>query len=201
MSSWMAEQKVSILFSTYQSGKLFLIGLQPNGRFSVFERTFNRAMGLCAHENQIYLSTLYQIWRFDNALEPGQSYDGYDRVYVPQLAWTTGDLDVHDMAIDESGKLIFVATLFCCLGTVSESHSFTPLWKPPFISKLAAEDRCHLNGMAMKDGRPKWLTAVSQSDVADSWREHRAGGGIVIDVQSGSSDHHRAFHATLAPLA
>ena len=73
---------------------------------------------------------------------------------------------------------------FGCLGTLSETHSFKPLWRPAFISKLAAEDRCHLNGLAMKDGQPAYVTAVSQSDVADGWREHRNGGGIVIDVNS-----------------
>jgi len=66
----------------------------------------------------------------------------------------------------------------------SETHSFKALWRPPFIGKLAAEDRCHLNGLAMKDGRPAYVTAVSKSDAADAWREHRADGGVVIDVDS-----------------
>ncbi|HYX15328.1 MAG TPA: TIGR03032 family protein, partial [Nostoc sp.] len=74
--------------------------------------------------------------------------------------------------------------LFSCLATVSETHSFVPLWQPTFISKLAAEDRCHLNGLAMQQGKPKYVTAVSQSDVAEGWREHRANGGCVIDVES-----------------
>jgi uncharacterized protein (TIGR03032 family) len=74
--------------------------------------------------------------------------------------------------------------LFGCLACPSETHSFVPLWRPPFVSRLAAEDRCHLNGLAMKGGRPKYVTAVSQSDVADGWREHREGGGCVVDVES-----------------
>jgi uncharacterized protein (TIGR03032 family) len=63
-------------------------------------------------------------------------------------------------------------------------HSFKPLWKPPFISKIAPEDRCHLNGLAMKDGAPKYVTAVSHSDVVDGWRERRHEGGILIDVEN-----------------
>src|SRR5690606_29974768 len=74
--------------------------------------------------------------------------------------------------------------LFGCLATTSETHSFVPLWKPPFASRLAAEDRCHLNGLALKDGRPKYVTAVSQSDVADGWRDQRTRGGCVVDVES-----------------
>jgi uncharacterized protein (TIGR03032 family) len=93
----LAETGFGLAFTTYQSGKLFLLGLQPDGRLAVFERTFNRAMGLAAHEEpeggrQLYLSTLYQLWRFDDALEPSRAHQGHDRLYVPQLAWTTGDL-------------------------------------------------------------------------------------------------------------
>ena len=180
--SWLAEQNLSLAFTTYQSGKLFLVGLQPNGRLSIFERSFNRAMGLWASPQTLFLSTLFQLWRFDNALEPGQAYQGYDRLYVPQVACTTGDLDVHDIAFDAKGRIVFVNTLFSCLATVSETHSFTPLWRPPFISKLAAEDRCHLNGLALKDGSAAYVTAVSRADVADGWRDRRTGGGVVVDV-------------------
>lgn len=184
MLSWLAEQRLSIALTTYQIGKLYFIGLKPDNGLSVFERSFNRCMGLCATSNGLYMSSLYQVWRFENVFEPGQQQDGFDRLYVPQMGYTTGDLDIHDMAVDRDGHLVFVNTLFGCLATLSETHSFKPLWQPPFISKLAAEDRCHLNGLAMKDGQPAYVTAVSQSDVADGWREHRMSGGIVIDVTS-----------------
>ncbi|RJF98508.1 TIGR03032 family protein [Noviherbaspirillum saxi] len=186
MLSWLAEQSLSIALTTYQIGKLFFLGLKPGGELSVFERNFNRCMGLCptADGNGLYMSSLYQIWRFENLLESGQQQDGFDRLYLPQVGYTTGDLDVHDMAVDADGKLVFVNTLFGCLATLSDTHSFKPLWKPPFLSKLAAEDRCHLNGLAMKDGHAAYVTATSRSDVADGWRDHRADGGVVIDVAS-----------------
>jgi uncharacterized protein (TIGR03032 family) len=180
--NWLAEQNLSLAFTTYQSGKLFLIGVQPNGRLSIFERSFNRAMGLWASPGILFLSTLFQLWRFDDALEPGQTYQGHDRLYVPQVAWTTGDLDIHDVAQDAKGRIVFVNTLFGCLATISEAHSFVPLWQPPFVSRLAAEDRCHLNGLALKDGRAAYVTAVSRSDVADGWRDRRTGGGVLVDV-------------------
>ncbi|PSJ16716.1 TIGR03032 family protein [Nitrosomonas supralitoralis] len=183
MLSWLAEQKLSIALTTYQVGKLYFIGLKPDNGLSVFERSFNRCMGLCATPNGLYMSSLYQVWRFENVFEVGQQQDGFDRLYVPQMGYTTGDLDIHDMAVDSEGRLVFVNTLFGCLATLSETHSFKPLWQPHFISKLAAEDRCHLNGLAMKDGQPAYVTAVSQSDVVDGWREHRNHGGIVIDVE------------------
>lgn len=180
----MLEQKLSLAFTTYQAGKLFLLGLQPNGRLSVFERTFNRCLGLWSDGQTIWMSSLYQLWRFENVLENGQMVAGYDRLYVPQVGYTTGDLDIHDVAVEASGRVVFVNTLFGCLATISQTHSFIPLWKPPFISKLAAEDRCHLNGLAIENGRAKYVTAVSQSDVADGWRDRRHDGGCVIDIQS-----------------
>ncbi|CCQ58929.1 MULTISPECIES: TIGR03032 family protein [Crocosphaera] len=182
-TSWLYEQKVSLVFTTYQAGKIFFIGLQPDGKLSVFERTLDRCMGLCLDDNSLYVSTLYQLWRFENTLEKGQIYNNYDAIYLPQLSYVTGDLDIHDIRVAQNNKKpVFINTLFSCLATVSETHSFKPLWKPPFISKLAAEDRCHLNGLAMREGKPYYVTMVSQSDVADGWREHRINGGCVMDI-------------------
>ncbi len=183
-TSWMAETGLSLAFSTYQTGKLFLVGLQPNGRLSIFERTFNRCMGLSVTGDTIYMSTLYQLWRFRNVLEPGRENDGYDRLYLPINGHTTGDIDIHDIAVDANGRVIFVNTLFSCLATIGDDCSFVPLWRPPFVSRTAAEDRCHLNGLAMEDGKPRYVTAVAETDVADGWRDKRSGGGCVIDVQS-----------------
>ena len=185
MPEWMAEQRLSLAFTTYQAGKLFLIGLLPDGKLSLFERTLPRCMGLAIEGNSLYVSSLYQLWRFENTLAPGEQHDGYDRLYLPQVGYVTGDLDVHDVALDSVRRPVFVNTLFSCLSTVSETHSFVPVWKPPFISRLAAEDRCHLNGLAMAEGRPRFVTAVAETDVVDGWREHRTGGGVVIDVAAG----------------
>lgn len=186
-TAWLAAQGTSLAFTTYQAGKLFLVGLKEDGALSVFERTFNRCMGLAVAGNTLWMSTLYQLWRFENALEPGQSHAGYDALYVPRLAYTTGDLDIHDIAVDATGEPVFVNTLFSCLARPSSHASFVPVWQPPFVSRLAAEDRCHLNGLAMCDGRPRYVTAVSRSDVSDGWRDRRIDGGVVIDTESGET--------------
>lgn len=150
-------------------------------------------MGLCASADAqtLWMSSLYQLWRFENALPLGEKAPGgYDRLYVPQLGYTTGDVDAHDIALrggsgsSDAGPL-FVNTLFSCIAAPSATHSFRVVWKPPFISKLAAEDRCHLNGLAMEGDHPRFVTAVSVSDVHEGWREHRRDGGVVIDVPSG----------------
>jgi uncharacterized protein (TIGR03032 family) len=181
---WLENRHVSIALTTYHTNRLFLIGLKEQQRLSVFERMFEHAMGLCVAPDRLYMSSKYQVWEMHNALPHGATHDGFDKLYVPRVAHTTGNIDVHDMALDQDGKLVFVNTLYSCLATLSENYNFTPIWKPSFISRLAPEDRCHLNGLAMKDGRPAYVTAVSKSDVTAGWRERRQDGGVVIDVQS-----------------
>ncbi|WP_199302920.1 TIGR03032 family protein [Oscillatoria sp. FACHB-1406] len=182
--TWLYEQQISLAFSTYQTHCLFFVGLKPEGELSIFERQFPRPMGLYATPDRLYLSTLYQIWQLENTLAVGENYNGYDKLYVPRLAHTTGDLDIHDLAVDGEGRIVFVNTLYSCLGTTSDRYNFTPLWQPPFIDKLAPEDRCHLNGLAMVNGQPRYVTAISRSDVAAGWRKKRQSGGCLIDVST-----------------
>lgn len=184
-TAWLNEQRVSLAVTTYQVGKLFLIGLKPDGKLWVFNRNIGRCLGLAASGSTLWVAGDSQIFRFVDALERGQkSTEGHDALYVPQVSYYTGDLDVHDLAVNSGGSLVFVNTLFNCLATVSESRSFVPVWRPPFVSKLAAEDRCHLNGIALEQGWPTFVTAISQSDTFDAWRDRRADGGIVIDVDT-----------------
>ena len=142
-------------------------------------------MGLCLQGNSLWLSTLYQLWRFENSLLPGQVYQDYDGFYVPQMSYVTGDLDIHDVVVPAGDtKPVFVNTLFSCLSRPSATHSFVPVWHPPFISRLAAEDRCHLDGLALRDGVPRYVTTISKSDVSDGWRDYRQEGGCVLDIPS-----------------
>jgi uncharacterized protein (TIGR03032 family) len=179
---WLSEQRLSLAFTTYQTSKVFFIGLHKSGQLAILERTFNRCMGLWAEGQTLWMSSHYQLWRFENSLETGFLYQGCDRLYVPRVGYTTGDLDIHDIAVDARGRILFTATRFNCLATLAQRESFTPLWRPPFVSRLAAEDRCHLNGLALRDGRPRYMTAVSTSDVADGWRDRRHDGGVVVDI-------------------
>jgi uncharacterized protein (TIGR03032 family) len=63
-----------------------------------------------------------------------------------------------------SGRPVFVNTLFSCLATVDEQVSFRPVWQPRFVTALRPEDRCHLNGLAMQEGRPRFVTAAGMTD-------------------------------------
>jgi uncharacterized protein (TIGR03032 family) len=183
--AWLASQGASLAFTSYQSGNLFLVGLAPDGSVSFHQQLYQRAMGVHAQPDRLYVGGLYQIWRLENVLAPDERANGhFDRLFVPRNAQTVGDVDVHEVSVDKSGRIVFVNTKFSCLATVSLKYGFRPIWKPEFISKLAAEDRCHLNGLAMQDGLPRYVTAVSRSDVLNGWRQRRHEGGVLIDVQS-----------------
>jgi uncharacterized protein (TIGR03032 family) len=182
---WLAEQNISLALTTYQTNRLFLIGRnQEPGRLAVQERLFDKPMGLFWQEDTLTMGCRAQIWQLANRLPAGQSHEDGDHLYVPRQAWFTGDLSAHDLAIDQQGRLLFVNTDFSCLATLDPDYSFHPLWQPPFISKLVAEDRCHLNGLALQDGEATWMTACSQTDEAASWRHHRHDGGVVLHLPS-----------------
>jgi uncharacterized protein (TIGR03032 family) len=186
-SAFLGSRRISLAMSSYQSGKFYLLGQNLDGGLMVHERFFRKAMGICVPgKDTILLATLFQIVKFRNVLEPDQQINNlHDGCYVPREIFVTGELDAHDIGQLADGRPVFVNTLYNCLATPSERHSFTPLWKPPFVSKIIKEDRCHLNGLAMEEGVPRYVTAVSKSDTIDGWRDRRFDGGIVIDVQSG----------------
>lgn len=185
LAGWLARAGCSLAFTSYQTGQLFLVGRLPEGRISFHQQNYVRAMGLHATAQRLYIASLFQIWRLENVLGPNERANkDFDRLYVPRNAQTTGDVDAHELNVDGAGRVIFVNTKYSCLATMSVTHGFKPLWKPPFISRLAAEDRCHLNGLAMENGAPAFVTAVSRSDMLNGWRDRRHEGGVLIDVRS-----------------
>src|SRR5579862_7307211 len=90
LPDWLAAEHVSLALTTYQTGKLILLGLQADGRLGIFERTFNRCMGLWGDGQTLWMNSLYQLWRFENVLHPGCLHNGHDRLYVPRVGYTTG---------------------------------------------------------------------------------------------------------------
>ncbi|MEZ5803195.1 MAG: TIGR03032 family protein [Rhizobiaceae bacterium] len=188
-SEWLASADVTLAITTYQAGRLFFIGRKAEGGVRAHERLIEQCQGLWTDGQSLWTSGLYMLWRFENVLRRGETTPaGADRKFVPVEGRVVGRTDVHDIGlgeIDGAPRPIFVNTLYNCLATISDRASFRPLWRPKFISALVAEDRCHLNGLAMDSARPAFVTAVSRSDVADGWRDRRHDGGVVIDVESG----------------
>ncbi len=178
----------SLLVTTYQTGKLINIRFERNQVATHF-RDFARPMGLAVFDGGFALGTRDEVLDYRNfpplasTLDPQGSYDA---CFLPRNSHHIGDIAVHELAY-AGGELWLCATRFSCLGTLDAAHSFVPRWKPPFVSQLAAEDRCHLNGIAVGDGRPRYVTALGETDEPDGWRAGKASGGIVIDVDSGET--------------
>ncbi|MGF1481488.1 MAG: TIGR03032 family protein [Cyanophyceae cyanobacterium] len=176
---------ISLVVSTYQAGKLIVLrsdGSVINTHF----RTFNKPMGLAVSREKIALGTAYQIWELRNVPAVAQRIDPpgkHDACYLPHKIHTTGDIDIHEMAFAQD-ELWFVNTRFSCLCTLDARHSFVPRWRPPFISGYDLTDRCHLNGLGIRDGQPKYVTALGTTDTPAGWRDHKAYGGILMDIET-----------------
>src|SRR5262245_42861234 len=177
----------TLLVTTYQANKLLVVRAAGAG-LSTLVRTFDLPMGLAVDSRRLGLGTRHQVWLFRNApdiaaqVEPAGQHDA---CYLPRSSHVTGDVGLHDVAW-AGDELWIVNTRFSCLCTLSPDYSFVPRWRPPFVSRLAAEDRCHLNGLAVVEGRPRFATALSETDAPGGWRENKTRGGCLIDVAAGA---------------
>ncbi|HUT93241.1 MAG TPA: TIGR03032 family protein [Thermoguttaceae bacterium] len=178
--------RASLLVSTYQAGKLVVVGARQD-TLSLAFHNFERPMGVAAKRGSIAVAGRNQDWFLRNKphiaprLDPAGTFDA---CYLTQSSQMTGQIQAHEMGW-AGEELWVVNTLFSCLSTLHPNYSFVPRWRPPFISSLAPEDRCHLNGLAMAEGKPKYVTAMSETDTAAGWRPNKAKTGCLIDVDSG----------------
>ncbi len=182
---WLAHAKGSVAITTYQAGKVVMVGWDGR-QVNVLPRDFDRPMGLAVDGRRMALATRHQVLMLENSPELAPDFPGfprgrYDALFLPRLAYFTGELNVHDIALGDDGPVL-VNTTFSCLAAPDASSSFRPIWRPPFISALVPEDRCHLNGLAMDDGRPKYVTALGTTDTEGAWRATKLDGGVVLDV-------------------
>jgi uncharacterized protein (TIGR03032 family) len=190
----------SLLVTTYQAGKLVLVRNEGDHLNTHF-RTFQAPMGLALADGgaRLAIGTTLQVWEYrDNPdvgrrLEPAGTHDA---CYLPRSSHVTGNVMIHEMAYGSGGEvgrfskpsheLWFVNTRFSCLAALDPEASFTPRWRPPFVTELEPSDRCHLNGVAMVDGRPKYVTALGETNEMAGWRPNKARGGVLLDVDSGA---------------
>jgi uncharacterized protein (TIGR03032 family) len=180
--------RASLLISTYQSGRL-ICARSDGAVLNTHLRQFEKPMGVAATGRRFALGTRTEIWDFRDApelaakLEPAGRHDA---CFLPRNRHLTGDILIHELAFDADGRLWGVATAFSCLATFDAATSFVPQWKPEFITALGPGDRCHLNGLCMRDGRPYYVTALGRSNTPGGWRAGKATGGLLIDIATGA---------------
>ncbi|WP_240766795.1 TIGR03032 family protein [Paraburkholderia flava] len=147
-----------------------------------------RSMGLAASGDRLAIATARELMIYANVRSIAAEYplrpDHYDAVFVPRASFFTAYCDLHDMAFNKQA-VVAVNTRFSCISVIDGFYNFTPLWQPPFVTEFSADDRCHLNGMAMEDGKVRFATALGRTNTAYGWRKDMAHGGIVMEVPSG----------------
>lgn len=188
MPALFAQLGISVLVSTYQSGRLIALRADGNSINTHF-RAFPSPMGIAVGPRYMALGTQRHVWEYRNQPDvarklppPGK----HDACFLPRRSHVTGDIRVHELAFAGGGKDLWVVnTRFSCLSVLDEDHSFVPRWHPRFVTALAPEDRCHLNGLAIVDSRPRYVTALGETNSPQGWRENKATGGILIDLDSG----------------
>src|SRR5262245_24569140 len=179
----------SLLVTTYQAGKLVMVR-DEGDHLNTHFRSFQSPMGLALADGgaKLAIGTTIQVWEFRDVpdvarrLEPAGSHDA---CFLPRASHVTGNVMIHEMAYGSDGQLWFVNTRFSCLATLDPESSFAPRWRPPFVTELEPSDRCHLNGLSLVDGRPKYVTALGETNAMAGWRPNKARGGLVMDVDTG----------------
>jgi len=180
----------SIAISTYQAGKLIFLSPKDENSLVQLPRTFSKPMGMAQDKkkDKLALACKDEIIIFSNSKDLATHYpkspNKYDALYVPRVTYHTGPLDIHDLRFGVDGNLYAVNTLFSCIIKINDDYNFSPYWTPPFIDKLVSEDRCHLNGMALKKEVPKYATAFNQGNTFQSWRENITTSGVVFDLDT-----------------
>lgn len=180
----------SLAISTYQAGKLIFISPKDEEHLVQLPRTFEKPMGIAydSEKGKLGLACKASVEIFQNSKELALHYPKgpgkYDALFMPRLSYNSGGIDIHDLHFGATNEIYGVNTLFSCLIKLDDQYNFTPYWKPKFVSHMAAEDRCHLNGLAMENGKPKYVTLFNQGNERQSWRSAITETGALIDVVS-----------------
>jgi uncharacterized protein (TIGR03032 family) len=178
--------RLSLLISTYQTGHVVVVAAR-HGRLVLTFHQFERAMGIAVKPGTIAVCTRKQVWFLRDAPDIAaklQPPGHFDACFLARTTHYTGDVQAHELAW-VGGEFWIVNTLFSCLAALHPYYHFAPRWRPPFVSALRPEDRCHLNGLAVADGQPRYVTALAETDCSAGWRPVKQSGGCLIEVPSG----------------
>jgi uncharacterized protein (TIGR03032 family) len=188
-SNLLESSNSSVVISTYNSGQVIFVRASEGGLNAEF-KGFSAPMGVAVNANKLAVGTQNSVLTYSNqpplsqfVEPPGKS----DKVFAPRTIVFTGQIDIHEMEFGEgkdADDLWFLNTSFSCLCKLDMNYSFHPVWKPSWITDLAPEDRCHLNGMAMVDSIPRYVSALSQTNTKMGWREKKGVAGVIIDTVS-----------------
>lgn len=202
----LAQLGASVLVTTYQAGKLVVLR-NDEGVLNTHFRNLPKPMGLARDGGRLAIGCHVDVWEFHNVpavcgqLDESDNYpqaatSKHDACFLPRRSHCTGDIQIHEMAFARAQgrkmqsehsqtELVFVNTAFSCLAVRSDENSFEPIWQPPYITQLAPGDHCHLNGLAVREGQARYVTALGETNAAGGWRDNKRDGGLLMEVPSG----------------
>jgi uncharacterized protein (TIGR03032 family) len=177
----------TIVISTYQAGKVIFISPKDEDNIIQLPRTFKKAMGIALDGNKkMAIATQDEVILTSNSPALAKAYpkaeNTYDAFFMPRATFYTGFVDLHDLHFGNGNTLWGINTSFSALCKIDTEYSFNPVWKPHFITDLVSEDRCHLNGLAMQNGEPIYVSALGSGNAHQSWRNNITEGGILMNV-------------------
>ncbi len=175
---------VSMVVSTYQAGQLVLVRSHEHGANTHFI-SMQRPMGIAIDGGcRLTVGDGPCIEFFRNLPAVGRKIGDlpYDAAYLHRATHVTGDIDIHEMAYDRDARLWLINTRMSCLCTLSPDFSVVPEWTPPFITQYDLLDRCHLNGLGLRDGVPRYVSMLGGSDEPGGWRHNKTRGGRIMDI-------------------
>jgi len=178
---------ITIVFSTYQAGKLIFVSSPTGQAIFKYAKNFKRPMGISVWENNLAVASRNYIEIYSRSDKLGKAFPPkpgfYDSIFVPQVKYFTGITDMHEVVF-HNNEIWAVNTSFSCISRMSDHHHFIPAWQPRFIDNLVPEDRCHLNGLVMDNGKPQFVTMFDQSNHSNGWRDSPVDSGILYDCQN-----------------
>ncbi len=182
----LAQLRLSVLLSTYQTGHLVVVSARQ-GRLVLSFHQFERAMGIAVKPGTVGVCTRKEVWFLRDAPDIAAKLrprGHFDSCFLARTSHFTGDIQAHEAAW-VGHEFWVVNTLFSCLSALHPYYSFAPRWRPPFVSALCPEDRCHLNGLAVAGGQPRYATALAETDTPAGWRDTQHRAGCLIEVPGG----------------
>lgn len=178
LPEWNALIKASLVVSTYWGNDVLTI---TNGNAEKIAS--DRPKGIYYQKPYLKIATWGNLWTFREYTQPHitrQVDPDCDAIFVPKRFEETGNIGSREIA----GNFIASSKLSCVV-QLDDAFTVSPVWKPHWITDVVAEDRCHVNGIALdENGNLKYVTALGTGNKKESWRIEPVK-GCVIDVKSG----------------
>jgi uncharacterized protein (TIGR03032 family) len=185
------QEKISLIISSNKTDQIIIIKADQD-ILNLTSHIYNQPTAIAFNnENEnnnqkLAIATNREIWELGNFPETAKKLEPlgkYDACFVPKNIQVTGNINVLDMGYIK-GELWLINNRFSCLCTLDSNYSFIPRWNADFINKKYGKNISYLNGLAMENNRPKYITSLAESDYINNNINPNINSGIIIDIET-----------------